>query len=340
LNPLASPVPADLVAFTGSGALYATRLSKTDIFKQFEQPIPIWQLEPRRRELALNSFEHGDGVDYSYEARLIAFSPDGRFAAALWRRHATAKDRHSGAMTAGEHVDLWDLAAPRQLSVLFKDWARVKLHPNGGIQSEGEWFHPFGQNPRQLVFSADSRKLAIAVDSGVVIFDVPDGKPIRWLASPPDQLVHPSWRSIAVHCASFSPDGRWVCYGGEEGRLNIGTVESSPDEPPVIFGDMTPKVAQRDPKVAWKGHEGTVLAVAVSPDGQTLASGGADRMIRLCALPTGQPLARWEAHDADVTALAFRPDGRTLVSGAADGMLKLWDLPSIRRELAALGLDW
>ncbi|MFI5456524.1 MAG: WD40 repeat domain-containing protein [Isosphaerales bacterium] len=63
-------------------------------------------------------------------------------------------------------------------------------------------------------------------------------------------------------------------------------------------------------------------------------------MIRLWELPSGRPLARWEAHDADVTALAFRPDGRTLVSGAADGMLKLWDLPSIRRELAAVGLDW
>jgi WD40 repeat protein/tRNA A-37 threonylcarbamoyl transferase component Bud32 len=341
LNPLASPVTADLVAFTGSGALYATPLSKTNIFKQFEQPTPIRQLEPRRRELALNSFEHGDGVDYSYDARLIAFSPDGRFAAALWRRLAATKDRHS-VMPTGEHVDLWDLAAPQQLCVLFKDWGNVKIQPNGSIQSTWpgeERFVPFGENPRQLVFSADSRRLAIAYASGVVIYDVPDGKPIRWLANPPDQLVRPSWMS-AVHCASFSPDGQWVCYGGEHGRLNIGTVESSPDEPPMIFGDMTPKVAQRDPKVAGKGHEGTVLAVAVSPDGQTLASGGEDRMIRLCALPTGRPLARWEAHEADVTALAFRPDGRTLVSGAADGMLKLWDLPSIRRELAALGLDW
>jgi hypothetical protein len=40
-----------------------------------------------------------------------------------------------------------------------------------------------------------------------------------------------------------------------------------------------------------------------------------------------------------VTALAFRPNG-SLVSGAANGILKIWDLPVIRRELAAMGLNW
>jgi len=344
LKPLTLSVPADLVSFTGSGALYAAPLRSPYRLEQFDQPTSIWQLEPRRRELVLPSFEHLDGVDYRNHRQFTAFSPDGRFAAVLWRRWAKDKD-HNTAHAVGEQMDLWDLAAPKQVQVLLKAWSKVRLQPDGSYAFEEprNWFIPFGQNPRQPVFSPNSRKLAIAYETGVAIYDVLDGKPVRWLGN----ADHPQpgyTRNIPTHCAAFSPDCQWVCYGGGEGRLNIGSVDPSPDEPPVIFirppGDNSPKVAQRDPKVVWKGHEGTVLAVAVSPDGRALASGGEDRMICLWEVPTARPLARWEAHDANVTALAFRPDGRTLVSGAADGMLKLWDLPSIRRKLAAMGLDW
>lgn len=87
-------------------------------------------------------------------------------------------------------------------------------------------------------------------------------------------------------------------------------------------------------------QSGSVLSLAVSPDGKLLATGGADRTIHLWEVPTGRELAQWEAHDSGVTALAFPPDGKTLVSGGGVGALKLWNLPLIRNELAALGLDW
>ena len=68
---------------------------------------------------------------------------------------------------------------------------------------------------------------------------------------------------------------------------------------PQELGDRGPVgLAKFAPETTWTAHKGTVLAVAVSPDGRTLASGGEDRMIRLWELPTCRLLATWGAHDA------------------------------------------
>jgi WD40 repeat protein len=36
---------------------------------------------------------------------------------------------------------------------------------------------------------------------------------------------------------------------------------------------------------AWKGHSGSVLSLAYSPDGRSIASGGNDAAVRVWAVP-------------------------------------------------------
>lgn len=69
-------------------------------------------------------------------------------------------------------------------------------------------------------------------------------------------------------------------------------------------------------------HGGEVLAVAFSPDGKTLATGGADRVVSLWDLGNGREAIRYVGHADSVRALAFSPDGKTLASGAST--IRLW----------------
>src|SRR5262245_12659241 len=64
-------------------------------------------------------------------------------------------------------------------------------------------------------------------------------------------------------------------------------------------------------------HEDRVLAVAVSPDGNTLLTGSADRTARLWDRATGKGLLTLE-HDDAVRAVAFSPDGKKILTGSGD----------------------
>ena len=83
------------------------------------------------------------------------------------------------------------------------------------------------------------------------------------------------------------------------------------------------------------GDDDLVKSVSFSPDGQTLASGHSDGIIRLWDANTLAHLKTLEGHTHNVDSLSFSPDGQTLASGSWDRSLRLWDA-STRAHLETL----
>ncbi|ESA33390.1 wd40 repeat-containing protein [Leptolyngbya sp. Heron Island J] len=74
------------------------------------------------------------------------------------------------------------------------------------------------------------------------------------------------------------------------------------------------------------GHQQAVWSAVYSPDGQTIASGGFDDVVRLWnqdGTIIGEP---FEGHTDDIWSVAFSPDGQTIASASSDMTVRLWDL--------------
>jgi WD40 repeat protein len=77
--------------------------------------------------------------------------------------------------------------------------------------------------------------------------------------------------------------------------------------------------------IGFLGADGTpVKAIAFAPNGQTLASGGADGKIRLWNVISGQNIGTLPTVPASVTSLAFVGDA-SLISGASDATIRTWN---------------
>ena len=125
---------------------------------------------------------------------------------------------------------------------------------------------------------------------------------------------------MSISAVVFSPDGTRLASSGLTYDSNV-TLQLWDTDSRKQLWDAESKGSSRPLTDATE-----VNALAFSPDGKMLASGGTDMTVQVRDSATGEPITTLTGHTNGITALTFSPDNRTLVSGSADGTVRFWNI--------------
>src|SRR5262249_28244340 len=182
-----------------------------------------------------------------------------------------------------------------------------------GKRQLGDAVIPLVESPAYcLALSADGRWLAGGLVGAVRVWDLDTKKPAATSQLPAAAAL----RTGHADALAFTPDGQSLCIGWGPAPMGVWRWSWRREPRPLLLGT----------------HAHWVRAVAVAPDGRTLASGSWDKTVKLWDLATGKERTTLTGHPYEVIGVAFSPDGRTLAAGCCHlqggwrpATVKCWD---------------
>lgn len=140
-----------------------------------------------------------------------------------------------------------------------------------------------------------------------------------WHADTRNELLRISVPGLECNCVVFSPDGKAIISGWDDGKIRAFRPQSGK----LIF-------AIND------AHREGVTAIAVTKDCRRVMSGGQGGHVRVWSIgkDTQKMVASMKEHKARVNSLSLNADDTECVSGAADGSCIVWSLERFVRNTA------
>jgi WD40 repeat protein len=258
----------------------------------------------------------------------------------------------------------WNLAKdeePQRLEDFPQGAGVVRFSPEGGLLAVGNYHSPAtlfdvasrkpllsiasdgeGHSTEGMCFTADGKQLVIPSSYGAIeFFDVKTGKLVKSIEAQPIQP-----QGVAV-----SPQGEFLASIGTATAIEVWDLKSGKRISDQWIGNLDAAVQTlftlNDEQVITGGRDGSirfwnaatgqqermveidhwVVALALSPRGESLLSLGLDDTVRLWDAATGTEKRKLPGHGmtggSGTSALAFSPDGKQFYSFGMDLVLRI-----------------
>jgi eukaryotic-like serine/threonine-protein kinase len=306
-------------------------------------------------------------ADAHYEGWSVDISPDGRLVATAHTDGVAIRDMATGAERAFLPVQSRSaMFVPDGSALITSGQSGLVLWPIKSSNHDGEIEVRMGE--RRLIRDGLPFMGATLGDHGRWVAAANPAANRRAGSVAVYEVAHPENRFgltelPGVQFVSAPADMRWLAAGTWGGTsVNIWNVPErrlerslpvpgsanvafSPDGTLLVTGGTSYKVWQAGSwrqlyEVQQPNPDNIPGVMTFSPDSRWLAV-LKRRDIALLEATTGKELATLEApHRPWIRAFSFNGDGSKLIALQADQSLQVWDLRAIRRQLAALNLDW
>jgi WD40 repeat protein len=276
----------------------------------------------------------GSGDEQRVEVRPLGGGP------AIWSDPVCEADSDAAARS-----HLWEEVeySPDGKTLLSWGWGSTGEGHLGGMRAydaatgKRRWTRLYDYDVWDATYSPAGDRIALTSPRGVSLFDAATGEEVIGFESSSGVMVD----------VAFSPDGHWLYAAphGAEGivrwdvsaEVKVVTPLSPRAAPKIAAAPAAPDAARgKQPAGAPKGasisHGAAATAIAVSPDGVRVATGGSDGAVRVWNASSGTKVAEFTGVGDGVTWVGWVGGDRDrLAACGADGIVRCYAVASGRK---------